>query len=141
MPKSVGAVPGDTDTGGAGTGLRDVWRLQRVSLAGPCPPVHAPPSVIERVPADFEDATFFTPTHRTLLPDPDLFESQLCATEITVVLGPSAAPSSSSSSSPLSKAPLLNVYQAGAPLEDPRKVVKQCIAMARRRAEQLRESV
>ncbi|GAA5979246.1 hypothetical protein JCM10908_002854 [Rhodotorula pacifica] len=73
----------------------------------------------------------------TVLPDPDLFESQLCSTEITIVLGPAG----DSSSSSFGKGPLLNVYQAGAPLQDPRGTVKRCITMARRRAEQLRETV
>ncbi|GAA6004127.1 exosome complex component RRP43 [Rhodotorula paludigena] len=70
-----------------------------------------------------------------VLPDPTLFESQLCSTELTVVLG---APASGASAS---KAPLINVYQAGAPLDNPRETLKACIAMARRRADELRKIV
>ncbi|GJN87896.1 hypothetical protein Rhopal_000851-T1 [Rhodotorula paludigena] len=70
-----------------------------------------------------------------VLPDPTLFESQLCSTELTVVLG---APASGASAS---KAPLINVYQAGAPLDNPRETLTACIAMARRRADELRKIV
>ncbi|GAA5826297.1 hypothetical protein JCM11251_007246 [Rhodosporidiobolus azoricus] len=69
-----------------------------------------------------------------ILPDPTLFESQLCTSEITVVL--SAASDSSSTS--LTKAPLANIYQAGAPLENGRETLKDCIRMARTRAAELR---
>ncbi|BGP53324.1 hypothetical protein JCM8202v2_000883 [Rhodotorula sphaerocarpa] len=86
-------------------------------------------------PASEPSAVSFGVYNGTLLPDPDLFESQLCSTEITVVLG--SRPQAQS----LRDAPLLNVYQAGAPLEDPRETVKQCVAMARRRGEQLREQL
>ncbi|GAA5878587.1 hypothetical protein JCM3774_004073 [Rhodotorula dairenensis] len=77
----------------------------------------------------------------TILPDPDQFEAQLCSTEITVVLGPTPVGSPS-----FKDAPLLHVYQAGAPLgaataADSRATVKRCIAMARTRAEQLRRTV
>ncbi|GAA5916384.1 hypothetical protein JCM5296_006195 [Sporobolomyces johnsonii] len=69
-----------------------------------------------------------------LLPDPTLFESELCSSQITIVV---ASPSSSSESS-LKAAPLLGVYQAGAPLEGGRETLRQCVAMARKRAEELR---
>ncbi|GAA5876042.1 hypothetical protein JCM1840_002755 [Sporobolomyces johnsonii] len=69
-----------------------------------------------------------------LLPDPTLFESGLCSSQITIVV---ASPSSSSESS-LKAAPLLGVYQAGAPLEGGRETLRQCVAMARKRAEELR---
>ncbi|GAA5955148.1 hypothetical protein JCM21900_001625 [Sporobolomyces salmonicolor] len=72
-----------------------------------------------------------------LLPDPTLFESQLCSSQVTVVV---ASPSSSSPSS-LKAAPLLGVYQAGAPLEGGRETLRQCVAMARKRAEELRGMV
>ncbi|GAA5927549.1 hypothetical protein JCM1841_002337 [Sporobolomyces salmonicolor] len=72
-----------------------------------------------------------------LLPDPTLFESQLCSSQVTVVV---ASPSSSSPSS-LKAAPLLGVYQAGAPLEGGRETLRQCVAMARTRAEELRGMV
>ncbi|BGP13296.1 hypothetical protein JCM10213_004934 [Rhodosporidiobolus nylandii] len=73
-----------------------------------------------------------------ILPDPTLFESQLCTSEITVVLSTSTESSSSSS---LAKAPLVHVYQAGAPLENGRETLKECIRMARKRAEELRAVV
>ncbi|GAA6048109.1 hypothetical protein JCM3770_000195 [Rhodotorula araucariae] len=72
--------------------------------------------------------------HGTLLPDPTLFEAELCSTVLTVVLG--AAPDGS-----FAKAPLLHVYQAGAPLESARETVKECLRLARRRADDLRRIV
>ncbi|BGP37150.1 hypothetical protein JCM10450v2_001056 [Rhodotorula kratochvilovae] len=72
--------------------------------------------------------------HGTLLPDPTLFEAELCSTELTIVLG--ASPQGS-----LAKAPLLHVYQAGAPLQNARETVKECVRLARRRAEELRGTV
>ncbi|GAA6000741.1 hypothetical protein JCM10207_004634 [Rhodosporidiobolus poonsookiae] len=70
-----------------------------------------------------------------LLPDPTLFESQLCTSEITVVL---SAPSDASPTS-LKSAPLVNIYQAGASLENGRVTLKECIRLARRRAADLRK--
>ncbi|GAA5984434.1 hypothetical protein JCM11641_000136 [Rhodosporidiobolus odoratus] len=69
-----------------------------------------------------------------VLPDPTLFESQLCTSEVTVVL---SAPTDSPSAS-FSRAPLVTIYQAGAPLEHGRETLKECIKLARRRAAELR---
>lgn len=80
-----------------------------------------------------------TPTtaRSTVLCDPDLFESQLCSTELTIVLGTTSTPAGQKKEDP-ETAVLLSVYQAGAPLVDnSRETVKRCIAMARRRAEHL----
>ncbi|GAA5850955.1 hypothetical protein JCM8547_009141 [Rhodosporidiobolus lusitaniae] len=72
-----------------------------------------------------------------LLLDPTLFESQLCTSEITVVL--SALPDSPSAS--LAKALLVSIYQAGAPLENGREALKECIKLARKRAVELRSTL
>ncbi|TNY24013.1 ribosomal protein S5 domain 2-type protein [Rhodotorula diobovata] len=74
--------------------------------------------------------------HGHLLPDPTLFEAELCTTQLTVVLG--AAPDAAGS---MAKAQLLHVHQAGAPLDDPRGTVRECVRLARRRAEELRRVV
>ncbi|GAA6030178.1 hypothetical protein JCM8097_009300 [Rhodosporidiobolus ruineniae] len=92
----------------------------------------------ERIPLGSEPySVSFGVFNGHVLPDPTLFESQLCTSEITVVL---AAPSASSPSS-LAKAPLVSVYQAGAPLENGMETLKECIGLARRRAAELRKMV
>lgn len=78
----------------------------------------------------------FSPTFSHLLPDPTLFETQLCTSEITVVLS-----SPADSSAFLAKASLVSVFQAGAPLENGRETLKECIKMARRRATDLRSTL
>ncbi|KWU45644.1 hypothetical protein RHOSPDRAFT_32566 [Rhodotorula sp. JG-1b] len=109
----------DSDTG------RTVCR--RVSTQHPgtrIPPAYEPVSVS------------FGIYNGTVLCDPDLFESQLCSTELTIVLGTTT--STAAGKKKEDPAVLLNVYQAGAPLVDnPRETVKRCLAMARRRAEHL----
>ncbi|GAA5846610.1 hypothetical protein JCM9279_006761 [Rhodotorula babjevae] len=72
--------------------------------------------------------------HGHLLPDPTLFEAELCSTQLTVVVG--AAPEGS-----LAEAPLLHVYQAGAPLDKAREMVSECVRLARERAAELRRVV
>ena len=95
----------------------------------PHPPLHAPAQADSRTP---------TTARSTVLCDPDLFESQLCSTELTIVLGTTTTSTAAGKKKKEDPAVLLNVYQAGAPLVDnPRETVKRCIAMARRRAEHL----
>ena len=94
------------------------------------PPLHAcvPPCANSKTP---------TTARSTVLCDPDLFESQLCSTELTIVLGTTSSTSAGQKKEDPA-AVLLSVYQAGAPLVDnPRETVKRCIAMARRRADYL----
>ncbi|KAK4704086.1 exosome complex component RRP43, partial [Phenoliferia sp. Uapishka_3] len=80
-----------------------------------------------------------------LLPDPTLFESQLCTSHLTVALTLPTAPTSKSKKSEEMK--LVYVYQAGSPLSvaagagaegGGREQLKQCLAMAEARAVELR---
>ncbi|TKA57042.1 hypothetical protein B0A53_00998 [Rhodotorula sp. CCFEE 5036] len=91
-----------------------------------------------RIPPTYEPVSVsFGIYNGTVLCDPDLFESQLCSTELTIVLGTTSTPAGQKKEDP-ETAVLLSVYQAGAPLVDnSRETVKRCIAMARRRAEHL----
>ncbi|BGP22360.1 exosome complex component RRP43 [Rhodotorula toruloides] len=73
----------------------------------------------------------------TLLPNPTSFESKLCSSEITIVVG---APTSSSTATH-AETPLLRVYQAGGPLENGKEVLRRCIEMARVHAEELQQSL
>ena len=66
-----------------------------------------------------------------LLPDPTLFESDLCTSSITIAL--TASPSRAKSSG----TNLVNVYQAGASSTNFRAQLKECIALAQARAAEL----
>ena len=66
-----------------------------------------------------------------LLPDPTLFESDLCTSSIIIAL--TASPSRAKSS----ETNLINVYQAGASSTNSRAQLKECIALAQARAAEL----
>ncbi|GAA5936960.1 exosome complex component RRP43 [Sporobolomyces koalae] len=68
-----------------------------------------------------------------LLPDPTLFEHELSATRITIVIDSTTSTSSSSSSTKL-----LGVYQAGEPVvAGQRKMLETCLELAQVRAKEL----
>ena len=80
------------------------------------------------------------PCRRHLLPDPTLFESQLCTSHLTVALTLPTTPVAQQKNSP---ATLVHVYQAGSPLSPGategggREQLKKCLAMAEARAKEL----
>lgn len=121
LPPHLAIIPWATSPPWSPPSLRFIRNLQRVRTYPLYP----------------ETTRLMNVRRRHLLPDPTLFESQLCPSHITVAL--SSAPLSPSG------ADLLQVYQAGAPLSTAgvvaaagKDTLKRCVKMARERAGELK---